>query len=274
MTGASGKVGSRVVAELTGRDIPVRAASRRSQFRLDWTEPAGWDRVLDGVRCAFLVVPGGDDGHRNVSGLGRQVIRFLDQAAKHGMESVVLMTALGMQYAPEQVEQRAVELCLQNSGMRWTILRPNWFHQNLSEGVMHELATANDGVLALPLEEATCSLVDARDIAAVAATALIGDHHGREYDLTGPEALTFERIAQLTSASSLAVRAYQPVTDGQFTAAARALGWDAAYVAQLSELFATIRTGAAAQLTADVAQVLGRDPVSLHQFLQDPAHCP
>lgn len=55
------------------------------------------------------------------------------------------MTALGMQYAPEKVEQRAVELAVTRSGMAWTILRPNWFYQILSTGCWaswHDTVTA------------------------------------------------------------------------------------------------------------------------------------
>ncbi|RBM12687.1 hypothetical protein [Streptomyces sp. PT12] len=146
------------------------------------------------------------------------------------------------------------------------MLRPNWFHQNLTEGVLADLAAARGGVLAVPVGEAACSLIDARDIAAVAVAALLGEHHGREYDRTGPEPLTFERVAAISAAAGLPVRAYRPVPDAEFRAAAAGLGWHPAYVAQLSELFALIESGATAGVSPHVARVLGRDPVSLRAF--------
>ncbi|RBM12686.1 SDR family oxidoreductase [Streptomyces sp. PT12] len=118
VTGASGKVGRHVAAGLAACGADVRPASRRSAVPLDWADPAGWERALDGVRGIFLVVPGGDDGHRDVAGLGRQVVRFLNRAEARGVERVALMTALGMRHAPEEADQRAVELHLQASGLR------------------------------------------------------------------------------------------------------------------------------------------------------------
>ena len=76
----------------------------------------------------------------------------------------VLMTALGMEYAPADVEQRAVELHLQRSDLAWTILRPNWFFQNLTDGPLRALADAHDGLLRLPTSDAAVSFIDTRDI--------------------------------------------------------------------------------------------------------------
>lgn len=68
---------------------------------------------------------------------------------------------------------------MQTTGMQWTIVRPNWFHQNIIEGPLRDLAKAEGGTLRLPTGDAAVSFVDARDIAAVIAVALVGDHHGR-----------------------------------------------------------------------------------------------
>ncbi|QOC91651.1 TetR family transcriptional regulator C-terminal domain-containing protein [Micromonospora craniellae] len=61
----------------------------------------------NGVDRVFLIVPGGDDGHRSVTGLGSAVRAFLDLAQSREVKRVVLMTALGMGHAPAEVEQRA-----------------------------------------------------------------------------------------------------------------------------------------------------------------------
>ena len=39
--GATGKTGRRVAARLRLRGVPVRAASRSSETRFDWSDPAG-----------------------------------------------------------------------------------------------------------------------------------------------------------------------------------------------------------------------------------------
>lgn len=268
VTASSGKVGREVLAQLQSRDVDVRAASRRSAIPLDWSDPATWPAVLEGVDRVFLIVPGGDDGHRSVTGLGTAVVEFLDLAQRRGAERVVLMTALGMDYAPAEVEQRAVELHLQRSDLAWTILRPNWFFQNLTDGPLRVLADAHDGVLRLPTGGAAVSFIDTRDIAAVAVEALLGDHDGREYALTGPQSLTFADFATACRDSTIPIEQYQPVSEEEFRRAALDLGWHPDYVNTLSSLFATIDAGHAAPVLPDTAEVLGRAPRPLTEFVR------
>ncbi|QNG19340.1 NAD(P)H-binding protein [Rhodococcus triatomae] len=270
VTAASGKVGREVAAQLRARGVELRAGSRRSDVPLDWSDPATWPAALDGVDRVFLIVPGGDDGHRSVAGLGGAVVEFLDLAQRRGVERVVLMTALGMEYAPAEVEQRAVELHLQRSELAWTILRPNWFFQNLTDGPLRTLAEAHGGALRLPTADAAVSFIDTRDIAAVAVEALLADHHGREYALTGPQSLTFSEVAEACRDSPMPVNAYEPVSEKDFRRAALGLGWHPDYVDTVSGLFAVIAAGHAAPVLPDTAEVSGRAPRSLAEFIAAP----
>ncbi|MFI0480872.1 NAD(P)H-binding protein [Actinomadura sp. 9N215] len=269
VTAASGKVGREVVAQLEARDVDVRPATRRSTIPLDWTDATSWPNALDGVDRIFLVVPGGDDGHRSVTGLGPRVCEFLDLAASTGVSRVVLMTALGMDFAPPEVEQRAVEIHLQAGGPAWTILRPNWFFQNLRHGPLQVLAEAGDGVLRLPAGDAAVSFIDTRDIAAVAVEALLGTGKGEEYALTGPASLTFTEVAQACRDSRLPLHAYEPVSDARFRQNAAELGWHPDYVDSLSGLFRSIAAGHASAITDDIAQVTGRRPRALTDFVRE-----
>lgn len=271
VTAATGKVGREVTAQLRAQSVGLREGSRRSEPPLDWNNPATWPAIVDGVDRAFLIVPGGDDGHRSVTGLGSRVIEFIDLAQRQGVERVVLMTALGMEFAPAEVEQRAVELHLQSSSLAWTILRPNWFFQNLTHGPLRTLAEAYDGALRLPAGDAAVSFIDTRDIAAVAVEALLSDHHGHEYALTGPQSLTFNQVAEACRDSpvSVSVEAYDVVSQANFRRAALRLGWHPDYVHALSGLFATIAAGHAAPVLPDTAEILGRAPRSLSEFLAE-----
>lgn len=269
VTAATGKVGREVAVQLQARDVEVRAGSRRSAPPLDWSDPATWPAALDGVDRVFLIVPGGDDGHRSVTGLGSRVVEFIDLAQRRGVERVVLMTALGMECAPAEVEQRAVELHLQHSDLAWTILRPNWFFQNLTHGPLRTLAEVHDGALCLPTGDAAVSFIDTRDIAAVAVEALLSDHHGHEYALTGPQSLTFHQLTEACRDSPVPVEDYEPVSEAGFRRAALNLNWHPDYVNTLSGLFATIAAGHAAPVLQDTAEVLGRAPRSLAEFLEE-----
>jgi uncharacterized protein YbjT (DUF2867 family) len=94
---------------------------------------------------------------------------------------------------------RPVEKAIESSGLAWRFLRPSSFMQNvvtfMSETIRAERAFFSAS------EDAKISHVDVRDIAAVAIHALTGGNHdGRAYTLTGPDALSYEEIASELSA--------------------------------------------------------------------------
>ncbi|WP_067472748.1 NAD(P)H-binding protein [Nocardia amamiensis] len=269
VTGSTGKVGSHVLDRLTALSIPARGAGRRSRIPLDWEKPDTWAPAVQEATALFLVVPGGDDGYRSVAGLGERICEFIGVAEQAGVARIVLMTALGMQYAPSEVEQRAVELALQRSGLHSTIVRPNWFFQNATAGVLRDLAAAGDGVLRLPVGEARASFVDARDVAAVCVRALTDDLSGQELDVTGPAALTFAELATAASQLDGPLCSFESISAQRFRADAEDLGWDPDYTDVFCGLMAAIASGSAATVTDAVATVTGRPATTLAEFIAD-----
>ena len=92
-----------------------------------------------------------------------------------------------------------VEQALRDSGMDWTLLRPTSFMQNtLSWG-----ARVLDGTFYSPFPDAAFSIVDARDVAEVAAVALTEEGHaGKAYGLSGPEAVSYRDQAKRVFAAA------------------------------------------------------------------------
>ena len=83
--GATGKTGRRVAARLRLRGMPVRAASRSSATRFDWSDPAGWDPALRGVTAAYIVAPAG----------ARPGARVRARAEAAGVQRLVLLSGHG-----------------------------------------------------------------------------------------------------------------------------------------------------------------------------------
>jgi len=86
---------------------------------------------------------------------------------------------------------------LANSGIPNTILRPQYFMQNFFSSAS---TIASHNTFYLPIGEGRISLVDVRDVAAVAVKALTeGGQEGITYEITGPEALSGSELATVLS---------------------------------------------------------------------------
>ena len=102
--------------------------------------------------------------------------------------------------------------------------------------------------------------------------ALIEDgHDGKEYTLTGSEALDHaEACAILSRAAGHEIR-YTPISDDEMRSALQAQGLPPASVEGLVRLYQITREGICAVITEDVAAVLGRAPISFAQYAEDHA---
>lgn len=182
VTGATGRVGRHVVAQLEEAGTEARSLTRQphlSGFVGDVREPTSLLPALRGVEGVFLVWPfttaeGARELLEVIAGQARRIV-YLSSAAVRDHE-------------------REVESMVEKSGLEWTVLRPHAFAANALQWADQVRA----GVVREPYGQAAMSPVDERDIAAVAVRALTGGaHHGATYLLTGPESLTRERQARI-----------------------------------------------------------------------------
>lgn len=120
-----------------------------------------------------------------------------------------------------------------------------------------------------PAGEGKVAMVDAGDIAAVAAAALMdGDsrHVGQCYDLTGPVLFDLPEAAAVIARAAGRPVAIRPMTSPQFLAMLAGVGVPSDYAAMLLRDQEAIRDGAAAIVTPTVARIIGRQPVDLATY--------
>src|SRR5262249_36610112 len=129
-----------------------------------------------------------------------------------------------------------VETALVRSGIPHTILQPNTFMQTY---FTHASSIKSQSAFYLPQGNGKVSLVDTRDIAAVAVEALTeSGHEGRKYAITGGEALSNYEIAEKLSRALGRKISYVDVTEEQAEDSMRASGVPQWMVRALLELFA------------------------------------
>ena len=267
VTGATGTVGTHVVAGLLAKGEQVVAATRHATpvagaeaRRFDITDPATIADAFKGVDRAYVLVP---SGHLNVEDLLKPLIAF---AAASGVK-VVLQSVFGVD-ADDEIPYRRVELALEKSGVPFVILRPNWFADNFRTYWGPGIRAA--GVIAVPAGEGRTSFIDARDIAAAAVAALTSDRFdGRAFNLTGPATHSYgEAAAILSGALGKPVR-YDAVDDATFVGILTGAGVPADYAGFLATIFHPVREGWTAAVTGDVEELTGLRPITLDQYVRD-----
>ncbi|MFE9745287.1 NAD(P)H-binding protein [Saccharothrix saharensis] len=188
ITGATGTTGREVVRLLADRGVAFRATSRTptgDQVRGDHTDPASLDRAMDGVDAVFLLGPGTAD-------LPAHDLAVLDAARRAGVAKVVKLSAIPVGpvaewHRPGEEAARAFPA--------WTLLRPSLFASNSAQWA--PLIAAGEPI-PNPMGDTRLGVVDPRDLAEVAVRALLDDHGGRTYTLTGPALLNVpEQVAVL-----------------------------------------------------------------------------
>jgi uncharacterized protein YbjT (DUF2867 family) len=256
--GGTGKTGRKVVEGLTNRNQKVRIGSRSATPAFEWSDPASWNKALAGIDKVYIVfypdlaVPG-----------AYEAIQGLTEAAKQaGVKKAVLLSGKG------EKEAERCEQVVANSGLDYTLVRASWFNQNFSESFLLDPILA--GYVALPMPEAKIPFVDTSDIAEVVVEALLDDaHNGKTYEITGPQALTFEEVVKEISAGTGKNIQYQAVSLEAYNSMMKEAGVAADYIWLFDYLFREVLSKAENQaVTADVEKVLGRKATDFKAYVK------
>jgi uncharacterized protein YbjT (DUF2867 family) len=253
VTGSSGIVGRRVVAELHRRGLAARPASRSADPPFELTDPTTWEACLSGVGRLVLISPEGVPVHPD----------FLAVAAASGVERVSLLSDKGADVM--RVERLlAAEQLVKDGGLPWSIVRPDWFDQDFDESFFQPGIMA--GEVAVPIGEVRQGFIDAHDIAAVLVETLLGaDHLGKTYVLTGPEALSFPAALEIIGRVSGRGVRFSGDAD-TYRRGQLGLGVDPGQVQRELDNFERLAALGDAVPTGDVERVLGRPATSFETY--------
>jgi uncharacterized protein YbjT (DUF2867 family) len=271
VTGATGTVGSEVVRRLLAAGERPRALVRdpdKARERLgeqvehvvgdlNQTETVG--SALAGVDRLFLVTT-------QSSRQPEWERRVIEAATRGGVGQIVKLSVFRAdERSPLQIARQhaQAERALEQSGVAFTIVRPVFFMQNL-------LAMLRDGAIYTAAADGRVAMVDARDAAAVAVTALTKDgHRGRTYTLTGPEALSFDEVANTLSRETGRSTRHVHVSPDKVRAALEGFGVAAWFADDMAKLHGMLADGYEDLVTNDVRAVTGSPPRDLAQFVRD-----
>jgi uncharacterized protein YbjT (DUF2867 family) len=274
ITGAGGTVGGELVKRLKDSKVQFRVAFHSSEKAeraaaagmdavvMDFQKPATIAPALRGVEKLFLLSP------PNQPELEKPVV---EEARKAGVRHLVKLSSWGAESEAYTFgrDHRAIEKLIEASKIPFTFLRPNGFMQNFLS-----LAATIKGQRAIhfPAGDSRYSMIDVRDVAAVALRVLAASaHQGKAYRLSGPESLSHEDVAEKLSRVLGRKITYLDSPPAEFKKALLGFGLDEPYAESILDLYRYYQTGAAAAVTPDVEHVTGKKPTSFEQFVRDHA---
>lgn len=275
--GGTGTIGGAVLRRLDGIGSPVRAAVRRPDRAAalavpdvetvvaDLAAPESLGAALAGVEHVFVATPASEDQVALETALVDAV------AAAPGRPHLVKLAAMGYDAGPlpdlialganhARIVQHAREL-----DVPLTVLASSGFTTNL----LGSAATVRGaGMLYGSSGDGGLSWVDPDDVGAVAAHVLTTPgHEGASYDVTGPEVLNHDAVAErLTGLLGRPVR-YVDVPPEAFRQNLESVGLPAWLAGALTELQQVYRAHAAEVVTDEVEKATGRPATTLDDWL-------
>jgi len=279
VTGATGTVSGALIDALENSGFRLRAlirdASKAEALRARGVEPVVADlddprslpEAFEGADDLWLLTPNGPRAPENN-------MNAMWAARQAGIERVVRLSAVGAAHDAPTRSGRLHALSddeVERSGLRWTILRPHWFMQNL---LNEATDIAAGGTFRLDMAQGRLGMIDARDVADFAAKILTDGpdaHHGRTYTPTGPAPISFAEVAErFEQTLGIPVR-YTPTDHDEREERLLGFGVPAWIVEMLTEYAQAHGSGWGDFTTTHFPQVTGRQPRSVTDFIRDHA---
>ena len=275
--GGRSKIGAALIADLLGRGQRVRALVRAGEpadslpaaveaASGDLADEGSLVMAMEGIEKVFLLSSPHPDAvgwHRNAINAARRTqVRLLVRSSILGADRQSPADFISAHAACDRY--------LEDSGLPYVIVRPNLFLQNIPESTIPSID--GSGAFYVNAGQARISMVDTRDVAAVAAAVLTEPGHaGARYDVTGPEALSYADVAaKLTSVLGRQVT-YVSAPDDAVRPGLLGAGLHEWFANALVGLYQDYRrsgtSGYAAQVTGTVQRLTGRPASSLDNLL-------
>jgi uncharacterized protein YbjT (DUF2867 family) len=279
--GGRSKIGAALIGELLARGERVRVLRRSTESESagaaqnhvetvtgDLADEGSLVAAMAAAEKVFLL----SGPHPDAVGWHRNAV---DAARRSDVQLLVRSSIIGAnRESPAEFisAHTAADRYLSESGLPYVIIRPNLFLQNIPEQTIPVIDPA--GNFYVDAGEARISMVDTRDVAAVAAVALTEPGQaGACYDVTGPEALSYADVAARLSTALGRQISYVDVPDDVVRQALLGAGLSEWFAGALVGLYQDYRrsgtSGYAAQVTDTVHRLTDRPARSFDDLLAE-----
>ena len=276
LTGATGTTGRRVARRLTKWGYKFTAMVREPEkvsglksskvelIKGDFKKPDSLRRAMEGIEHAFLLPP-------NTENQFKLERNFIDAARESGVRYLVKYSAIGADPdSPARLLRwhGEAEKYLEQSGLRYSIVRPNIFMQNFTN--LYARLIREEKEFRLPFGDARCGWVDVRDIGRLIARMLTENgHQNNILTVTGPETLRCKDLAEILSHAVGKKIEYVDVKPKEFKKEMIETGVPEIMAEAATELFKLVSDGLCDTVTDTFYEITEKQPRTFEEFVDD-----
>ncbi len=279
--GGTGNVGQGVVAALLEAGDEVRVSTRDKAGATataqaeagadivagDLGDTSSLDAALSGVDRVVSITTLSEAQATQAANAVEATKRVAADAHLVRMSALVPEPALEIR-AGKQVHD--MDEALRASGLRYTILRPTFFMQNLIG--MAGATVAAEGMIYLPMRDGEWGMIDVRDIVdSLVAVLRDGGPQGETIELTGPESVGMDRVAAAIGAAIGRDVKYVSVPREAGLESMLAMGMPKWVADAYGEMLENFASGGMDRTVDGVQRLTGHPPRSIDDFASDHA---
>ena len=273
VSGASGKLGSAIIAELRKRGSEheivgitrtPEAVSAQAEARFgDYDQPESLAAAYADLD-RLMIIPTMDmrPGQRS-----KQNLTAIDAAVAAGVGHVCFMSSAGTRWAEEPdiwASYFSAEQRLMAKAAKWSILRMNFYIESFVQEVRSSLER---GVIA-GIDNGKVAYVSRQDLASAAAGLLMGQgFEGAIFTGTGPSSLSGVDRAAAAAAATGKPFEYVSMTEEAFRARVAQAGLPPEIVGAVCGIQSCFAIGGFDIVTGDIEHLSGRAPQSVQDAL-------
>lgn len=276
ITGATGNVGLEVIRSLgtishhneviAGVRNLAKNESKLSAFSIqvkafDFDDSNTYRPAFQNCDTLFLVRP------PQIANVKQYFEPLIEAAQLEKLKHIVFLSVQGAE-KNKFIPHHKIERLISGSGIAFTFLRPSYFMQNFTTTLLNDV---RERKIFLPAGKARFTLVDVRDIGAVAAQVLSNPlyHKNKAYELTNDEKLSFKEMANILSTHLGETIKYCSPDLLQFFVSKKKQGMPATFIMVMILLHYFPRFQKTPQTTNCIEQLTGKKPTSFNQFVFD-----
>ena len=276
ITGATGQLGSIVIEKLLlqteANNIvalvrnPAKATHLTAQNievrEFDYDRHETLVPALSGID-KLLLISANEVGRRTP-----QHKAVIDAAKVAGVPYLAYTSLLRADTSPLGLaqEHRETEKLIQDSGLRYTFLRNNWYSENYLAGVAH---TIEIGTLFGAAQDGRISSASRIDYAEAAAKVLTSTGHDNQiYELAGSQSFSLSELATLIGQAASKTINYQNLSAEEYTQGLTQAGLPAGLVEVIVDADIQTIQGAMYSDSQDLEQLIGRKTTNIQDAIK------